>query len=280
MTDTTFIEDFQSIIPSSMEDQNIPYTDISTCSQTPHIDTVPLIENLSLCANFNNQSLCINEGTSSSVIDKLCLSLERCFNEHRGTLYLRIGPMFSGKTTWLDGELTELVDTGFQVLKITHSDDIRTDVASCDDSGSTHNSSHRSLSDKIVCMRASQLSNIDVSQYHVIGIDESQFFPDLLEIVQDWVENLGKHVRVSGLDGDAFKRKFGQTLDLIPFSDEVVKLNARCDICLEELRKINFRGNILAIVGPFTKRLGTSTAQKEVGGSDKYIPVCRFHHSL
>jgi thymidine kinase len=207
-------------------------------------------------------------------------SPERCFNEHRGTLYLRIGPMFSGKTTWLDGELTQLVDTGFKVLKITHSDDIRTDVASCDDSGSTHNSSHRSLSKKIVRTRASCLSDIDVSAYHVVGVDESQFFPDLLSEIEDWVENKGKHVRVVGLDGDAFKRKFGQTLDLIPICDEVVKLNAQCNICLRELKRVNFQGNILAIVGPFTKRLGTSTEQKEVGGKDKYIPVCRFHHTM
>jgi len=270
MNDTMFTKDFQSVIACSIEDHNTPSTGINTCLQTSYIDTVPLTTNLSDRACSNDLPHSITEGTSP----------ERCFNEHRGTLYLRIGPMFSGKTTWLDGELTELVDTGFQVLKITHSDDVRTDVASCDDSGSTHNSSHRSLSDKISRMRASHLSNIDVSKYHVIGIDESQFFPDLLEVVENWVENLGKHVRVAGLDGDAFKRKFGQTLDLIPISDEVVKLNARCSICLDELRRIHFRGNILAIVGPFTKRLGTSTAQKDVGGADKYIPVCRFHHSL
>lgn len=232
------------------------------------------------CLDFSSNSIKLDLQTSFIIDENMREYDERCFNEHRGTLYLRIGPMFSGKTTWLNGELTELVDTGFNVLKITHSDDIRDNVANCDNSGSTHNSSYKSLTDKIIKIRANKLNDIDVSQYHVIGIDESQFFPDLLQTVEDWVENKGKHVRVVGLDGDSFKKKFGQTLDLIPISDEVIKLNARCNICLDELKKVNFRGNILAVVGPFTKRLGNSTAQKEVGGSDKYIPVCRYHHSL
>ena len=199
--------------------------------------------------------------------------------KHRGTLYLRIGPMFSSKTTWLNAQLTELADTGFSVLKITHSDDIREDVELCDNSGSTHNSSYKSLSDKISCIRASELKHIDVNKFHAIGVDESQFFPDLLQVVENWVENMGKHVRISGLDGDAFKRKFGQTLDLIPICDEVIKLHARCRLCLNELKQLNFNGNILSIGGPFTKRLGVSKEQKVVGGSDVYIPVCRYHHS-
>lgn len=193
-----------------------------------------------------------------------------------GTLHLRIGPMFSGKTTWLNGELTQLADKRFSVLKIIHSDDNR--ASECpDEYGSTHHSTFR-LSPKIVCIKSDRLSNIDVSNFHVIGIDESQFFPDLLEVVQDWVERKNKHVRVAGLCGDAFKRKFGQTLDLIPFCDEVVKLNATCKICLDDLEKKGFRGNIFSITAPFSKRLTPCKEQKEIGGSDKYIPVCRFHH--
>lgn len=200
-------------------------------------------------------------------------------HRHRGTLYIRIGPMFSGKSTWLNGELTQLADKRFSVLKINHSDDTRTDVEACDNSGSTHNSSYKSLSNKITCVRACELKGIDVSRYHVIGIDEAQFFPDLFCVIKDWVENQVKHIRVAGLDGDIFKCKFGQTLDLIPICDEVIKLTASCKICLDELEHAGFHGNILAIQGPFTKRLGHSKEQKIVGGANEYIPVCRFHHA-
>lgn len=198
---------------------------------------------------------------------------------HQGTLYLRIGPMFSGKTTWLNNELTHLADKGFSVLKVTHSEDVRYDVEVCDDSGSTHNSSFRALSTKIARVKTNLLSNVDIDKYHVIGVDESQFFTDLLTTINDWVHLKGKHVRVVGLDGDAFKCKFGQTLDLIPICDEVMKLNASCKECLDDLAKADFRGNILSIVGPFTKRLGHSMDQKVIGGKMEYIPVCRYHHS-
>jgi thymidine kinase len=200
-------------------------------------------------------------------------------SNHRGTLYLKIGPMFSGKTTWLNGELTDLADKRFSVLKISHIDDQREDVACCDNSGSTHNSSYTELSAKIDRKLVSSLKNVDVKMYHVIGIDEAQFFDDLVETVEYWVETLGKHVRVSGLDGDCFKRKFGHVLDLIPMCDQVTKISGSCQICLDELERSDFHGNIMSIIGPFTKRLTNSISQKEIGGSTTYIPVCRYHHA-
>lgn len=201
-------------------------------------------------------------------------------NKHKGTLCMRIGPMYSGKTTWLNSELTQFADKGFKVLKITHQCDKRNDVAACDESGSTHNSSYKSLSNKIKCVRVSQLCDVDITDCHVIGIDEAQFFDDLVTISTRWVEDEGKHLRVAGLDGDFRKHKFGQVLDLIPLCDEVVKLNASCKLCLEELKRLNFQGNIHSIIGPFTKRIGDSTEQILTGGSDLYLPVCRFHHSV
>lgn len=246
-----------------------------------HIDNNPtqldLSSNIKLMNDINPDN--IHTILRSDLNEKYDTDSNRIFNRHRGTLNIRIGPMFSGKTTWLNGELTQLADKRFSVLKIIHSDDIRPKIESCDNSGSTHNSSYRSLSNKITTIRASKLKDIDITKYHVIGVDESQFFPDLKEVIEDWVEYKGKHIRIAGLDGDSFKQKFGQTLDLIPICDEVIKLNASCKICLIDLEKSGFRGNILSIVGPFTKRLGHSKEQKKVGGAEEYIPVCRFHHS-
>lgn len=216
----------------------------------------------------------------SSYQSVLSSSTETSHSKHRGTLIVRVGPMYSGKSTWLNGELTELSDKGFSSVKITHSDDVRNDVRTSDDAGSTHNSSYTSLSVKVRKIKATKLRDIPVPSEKVIGIDESQFFPDLLEVVEDWVENRGKHVRVAGLCGDSDKRKFGQTNDLVPISDEFIKLKASCNICLQELKNADFHGNIFAISGPFTKCLVDKTSQKLVGGSDTYIPVCRYHHSM
>lgn len=191
---------------------------------------------------------------------------------------MRIGPMFSSKTTWLNFTLTELAENGFKTLKIIHADDYRVDVASNDRSGSTHNPSYTSLTAKIDCIRAQCLADVDVDKYHAIGVDEASFWPDLIETITNWVDVKGKHVRVVGLDGDVFKLPFGKTLDLIPHCDEVIKLSARCKICLDNIQENNFHGNIMTLSAPFTKRLGGNTEQKVVGGKDLYIPVCRHHH--
>ena len=198
---------------------------------------------------------------------------------HRGTLELKIGPMFSGKTSWLNGELTKMADRGFKVLKIIHSFDVRDAITNCSNAGSSHSSSDFYLSAKIICCRAQTLTGIDYQKYHVIGIDEGQFFTDLYQFVMQAVERDGKHLLVVGLDGDSFKHKFGQILDIIPLCDKVEKLSATCQLCLAELENSDFKGNILSISGSFTKRLDNSTEQTVIGAGEKYIPVCRFHHS-
>lgn len=199
--------------------------------------------------------------------------------KHRGTLYITIGNMFSGKTTWLNGELTREADKGFHVLKIIHDSDVREDVSSSSNTGTTHNSTFTTLSNKVDVVRTRELSSVDVTGYHFIGVDESQFFDDLIEVVEKWIEEDGKHVRVAGLDGDKNKKIYGKTLFLIPMCDRVNKISADCKLCLQELEAVNFHGNILSITGPFTKYLGCSVEQTDIGGSDKYIPTCRFHHA-
>ena len=207
--------------------------------------------------------------------------MSNSFGAHRGTLHIKIGPMRSGKSTALNAELTQFTDIGFKCLKVLHSDDIRDDVCVNTSCGSTHNSSFKSLTDKIDIIRVTNLNDIINDNYHVIGIDEAQFFPELYDKIYDWVENKGIHVRVVGLCGDFKKHKFGKTLDLIPICDSVEKLHAKCQICLQELSNQNYKGNINGIVAPFSKKIsGNNTEQKEVGGDDLYLSVCRYHNSM
>lgn len=203
-------------------------------------------------------------------------------HQHRGTLYMRIGPMYAGKTTWLNGELLQKSINGFKVCKIIYIDDNRPDTPSNNVSGSTHNPSYKELPDSIRIFRAKNLSEVDdlIDQYHVIGIDEGQFFTDLNFYVTKWVEELSKHVRVVGLDGDSDKNPFGDILTIIPIADKCKKISTdNCQLCLDELAKSQFKGNIFGIKAPFTKVLTEKSKQILIGGKESYIAVCRYHHN-
>lgn len=190
-----------------------------------------------------------------------------------GTLRIYIGPMFSGKTTRLIGDLTMFADTGSSVLYINHSLDNRDEGPA-----SSHSTSFRSISPKIATTKVRNLSEVDVSQFDCIGIDEAQFFSDLLPVVERWVGQEAKHVVVAGLDGDVKMQPFGDVLRLIPYCNTVKKLHARCQLCLQQLQSIGFKGDITVSEAPFTARTIDNPNQTIIGGSEIYLPVCRYHH--
>jgi len=94
----------------------------------------------------------------------------------------------------------------------------------------------------------------------VIGIDEGQFFPDLVEVCEK-LAAAGKTVLVASLDGTFQRKPFGRTLELIPMAESVTKLQAVCMICFRD--------------AAFSRRLGDETAIEVIGGADKYVAVCR-----
>ena len=111
-----------------------------------------------------------------------------------------------------------------------------------------------------------QLSEKIIEKHDSFFIDEGQFFPDLYDVVKKLVDVYKKHVVVSGLDGDFNRNIFGDIIKLIPICDTVDKLSAYCNKCNN--------GNI----GPFTKKIKNNVNTViDIGGSDKYMPVCRYH---
>lgn len=200
-----------------------------------------------------------------------------------GSLRLRFGPMFSGKTTWLDGELNEFARNGWSCLKIVHANDKKRFIdASVDDttlksSGYTHNLQAKALDPRITVVFTDTLVACAIDMYNIIAIDEAQFFPDLLATVKVWVTT--KHLLVVGLDGNSQKERFGAVLDLIPLADEACKVVAKCGYCMTELKEDQrFHGSLLNLPAPFSKRLAADQTEILVGGADKYVATCRFHH--
>ena len=101
----------------------------------------------------------------------------------------------------------------------------------------------------------------------VILINEGQFFPDLIEFVNVYLNQKNKMIYICGLDGDYKKEKFGNLLDLIPQADNYRKLKALCINCRDGTR------------ASFTFRVSSEKKQTLIG-SDEYIPVCRECYNM
>lgn len=165
--------------------------------------------------------------------------------------------MFSGKTTELIRRMKRFQIANHSCLMIKYSKDIRYS----ENGVSTHDKQVTAAS------ATADLSSIKQSarKYGVIGIDEGQFFPDIVEFCEE-MANEGKLVIVAALDGTFQRKPFGPILNLVPMAESVVKLKAVCMICFKD--------------AAFTKRLGSETEVEVIGGTDKYMAVCRTCYNL
>jgi thymidine kinase len=178
-----------------------------------------------------------------------------------GRLELIIGNMFSGKSSELIRRINREKSIHKRILVINYIDDNRYDFESI----STHDNI------KIHSLKVKRLHDLDnlIETHDSFFIDEGQFFEDLYDFVTLLVDIYKKHVVVSGLDGDCYRSMFGEILKLIPVCDTVDKLSAYCSKCID------------GTVAPFTKKIvkkQNENEQIDIGGSDKYIPVCRHHY--
>ena len=173
-----------------------------------------------------------------------------------GSLHLKVGPMYAGKTSKLIETYEECLYNDEKTIVLTHSAEIRYSI----DKLSTHDQK------KISCFKCESIKSFmndykdEIESCKFILIDEGQFFHDLTETLY-LVNTLNKHLFVFGLDGDFQRNKFGQILDLIPHCDTVEKMSATCSICRRS-----------AI---FSDRMNESTEQTQVGSCGMYRPLCR-----
>lgn len=161
--------------------------------------------------------------------------------------------MFAGKTSELLRQIRRYHVACKRCLIIRHESDLRYSS----DSVVTHDKQAMKAVSTTELLTLSEL----VSNYDVVGIDEGQFFSDLVPAVKHFID-LGKIVVISALDGDYKREPFGHVLELVPLADNVTKLKAICGLCY-----VN--------EAPFTKRITEETSQTCVGGADKYVAVCR-----
>ncbi|XP_037093989.1 thymidine kinase, cytosolic-like [Pollicipes pollicipes] len=171
----------------------------------------------------------------------------------QGQVQVIFGPMFSGKTTELIRRLKRYQVSKHRCLIIKYAKDTRYDEGGI----STHDLQTLAA---VSATSLEPLKRIANTEYSVIGIDEGQFFPDCVPFAEE-LANLGKIVIVAALDATFQRQAFGDILRLVPLAESVVKLNAVCMQC--------FR------TASYTKRRGLETEVEVIGGTEKYLAVCR-----
>lgn len=145
----------------------------------------------------------------------------------KSNIEIIIGSMYSGKSSALSTIISRYDHTNKKTMVINHSFDTREELSVL----STHsdilkNKSAIKCNSLMKIIKTDEFENADV-----IGIDESQFFIDLLEFVK-YVDKLDNKILImSGLDGNFNREPFGQLLHCIPYCNNITKLNAMCMIC-------------------------------------------------
>ncbi len=176
-----------------------------------------------------------------------------------GYLELAIGPMFSGKTTWLTNVHKQCTYCNMRVMVINFAGDTRY-ASAAEALLSTHD---RTMIPCIMCSTIAELETEhgdELSRAEVLLINEGQFFPDIMRVLGH--VDAGKRIYICGLDGDFEKKRIGSLLDLVPHCDKVCKLTSLCSICRNGKEAI------------FSFRTTQETDQIVIG-SNNYIPLCR-----
>jgi thymidine kinase len=167
--------------------------------------------------------------------------------------------MYAGKTTELLRRIRHLRFADKKCKVIKYKEDTRYSVSDL----ATHD---HQFHEALPCEKLSEEVLDTMLAYDCIGVDEGQFFPDIVEFC-DALAARGKIVIVSALDGDFNRKPFGSILNLVPRAESVTKLSAVCMQC---------KGRLAS----FTQKIdGDKTLIEDVGGTDKYVAVCRQCHT-
>lgn len=140
-------------------------------------------------------------------------------------LTLIIGAMYTGKTT----ELIRILRRFKYANKRTNLVKWKDDVRYSNDQVMTHDKCSESA------LSVNRLNEIDLDTLNntdVIGIDEGQFFSDLGETVEKWLDTYPNLIiLISALSGDFLRRPFGDVWKLAPRASDIKFMTGVCHYC-------------------------------------------------
>lgn len=173
------------------------------------------------------------------------------------SIHLILGPMFAGKTSELLRLKTRSDLSGFKTLLVKYKGDTRYDIHENDKNLYTHN---KNFSEAYISFSLNELLSDEMNIYDCFFIDEIQFYKDADVVVNKLADN-GKHVIVSGLQGDYNRNIFPIISKLIPLSDKITHLTA-----IDTITKTD---------ASFTLRMVNDSKFEIIGGSELYMAVSR-----
>jgi thymidine kinase len=178
-------------------------------------------------------------------------------NTQPGRMEVITGPMFSGKSEELIRRLKRAQIARLRIASFKPEIDLRYQP----DAISSHSAQTiRAVAVRDVDrLRAALFPALDTVD--VVGIDEAQFFDELLVGLAMELVEAGKRVVLAGLDTTFAGEPFAPMPSLMAIADEVVKLSAVCMVC--------------GAPAIHTQRLGASQQLVMVGAAGMYEARCR-----
>jgi len=173
-----------------------------------------------------------------------------------GKIEIILGPMFSGKSTRLIELIRKYTYKAKKTIMIKFFADKRYTEKS---EVVTHDLIKY---DSIDCKNLRD-SFDKLKTYDVIGIDEGQFFPDLVEVCEE-LALLKKTIIVAALNGDFRMEPFPVVSRLISKADKIKLLKAYCFHCHKDAK--------------FSLRIVQSNETVLIGAGEAYKPACRDCH--
>lgn len=163
-----------------------------------------------------------------------------------GKIHLKIGPMWSGKSTWLRNIARKL--SGDTIIILPNAPMRKT---------------FRDLNTIVVHGDEIQQETINeiMNTYDNICIDEGQFIKNIIEVAEYFANN-GKNVYISALEATFEQKPFGKICELIPKCEKVEKATeTRCCECDDN--------------DVFTKRVCSESSETILLGDSPYKNYCR-----
>ena len=173
-----------------------------------------------------------------------------------GKIELILGPMFSGKSTRLIEQMRKYVYKAKKTIMVKYYADQRY-------SEKSEVVTHDLIKYDSINCKLLRNSFDTFKQYDVIGIDEGQFFADLVEVCED-LALMGKIILIAALNGDFRMEPFPVIQRIISKSDKIKLLKAYCFNCHKDAK--------------FSLRIVQSNETVLIGAGEAYKPACRECH--